>query len=97
MLDGVRRNIISRGYRASVAGRVLLAPSPSPLGAAVKQAALPGWGTQPVPVLVPKAAGVAGLVGKGCHHPNQSSSLRPAGSCRQRRDGEPQDGGADAA
>lgn len=106
MLDGVSINIIRRGYRASVAGRMVVAPSPSPPGAAVKQAALPCWGPRPVPVPVPHPARLPalrvwwGTVERGAT--TQTGAARwgvacPAGSCRERQDGEPQDGGADAA
>lgn len=98
MLDAVRRNIICRGYTAGAAGTVAVALLLSPLGAAVKQAAFPCWGLQPVPVPPVQLLALQvwwGSLEMGATTQTGADRCRvasPAGSCREQ-----QDGGADLA
>lgn len=91
MLDAVRRNIICHGYRAGAAGTVALLLLP--LGAAVKQAAFPCWGLQPVPVppVQPPVLQVCwGSLEIGATTQTGAGRCRvasPAGSCREWQDG----------
>lgn len=91
MLDAVRRNIVHRSYRAGVVGTVALLLLP--LGAAVKQAAFPCWGLQPVPVTpvqLPALQVWWGSLEMGATTQTGADRCRvasPAGSCRERQDG----------